>query len=146
MWREGGGERITDEVTGIKVYGSEVDSSDNTADVSLWHVLALKHTISPLPSPPLHSSLRCVTTRPLRFISNWPENVSGLSSEKRGSAPVSSDGSPKHAGQGCSDCLLFYWTQVCYFSAYLLHTLSPTAALFPSGPFTAFLLPSLMHN
>lgn len=41
-------------------------STDHTADVLVWDVLALKHIINPLSSPPL--LFPCVTAHPLYFI------------------------------------------------------------------------------
>lgn len=51
--RGGIGEGITDEVTRMKVDGGEDRSPDQAANLLVWETLALKHTIDPLPSPPL---------------------------------------------------------------------------------------------
>lgn len=47
------GEGITDEVARMKVDGGENRSPDQAANLLVWETLALKHTIGPLPSPPL---------------------------------------------------------------------------------------------
>lgn len=56
MWEERrirGEERVKVQITSMKVYGSEKGAPDHTGDVSVWDILALKHTIKSLPSHPV---------------------------------------------------------------------------------------------